>query len=143
MSDKNYLSGAKLSVALIGEHKTKLSLYNDNGKSYDALPFDGNLTARMFVDTTPGRYLLSVRTKNEVFMRSENKDAVVFPSPISYTFKQREYGSDEAEFTFKIDSEELDPASVSIDGFIKDTNNNMVTQLLLHGTENLSTPNTL
>jgi len=143
MTDKNYLSGAKLSVALIGEHKTQLSLYKDDGKSYDALPFDGNLTARMFVNTTPGRYLLSVRTKNEVFMRSTNKDAVVFPSPISYTFKQREYGSDEAEFTFKIDSEELDPSSVTIDGLIKDASNNVVTQLILHGTENLTTPNTL
>ena len=143
MTDKNYLNGAKLSVVLIGNNNSQFSLYKDDGKNYDALPFDGNLTAHIFVNTLPGRYLLSIRTKNEVFMRNINKDAVVFPYPISYTFKQREYGSDEAEFTFKIDSEELDPKSVSIDGIIKDENNNVVTQLLVHGMENLSKPDTL
>ena len=143
MTNKNYLNGAKLSVALMGEKKSQLSLYKDDGRNYDQLPFDGDLTARIFVNTTPGRYLLSIKTKNQVFMRSENKDAVVFPSPISYTFKQREYGSDEAEFAFKIDTEEIDPKSVSIDGLIKDTNNNVVAQLIIHGIENLSKPDTL
>ena len=143
MTDKSYINGAKLSVALMGEKKSQLSLYKDDGRNYDQLPFDGDLTARIFVNTTPGRYLLSIKTKNQVFMRSENKDAVVFPSPISYTFKQREYGSDEAEFAFKIDTEEIDPKSVSIDGLIKDTNNNVVAQLIIHGIENLSKPDTL
>jgi uncharacterized protein (TIGR03503 family) len=143
MTDKNYLSGARLSVSLIGDSKKQLTLYRDDGRNYDALPFDGSLTARMFVSIKPGRYLLSVRTKNDVFMRSQNKDAVVFPSPITYEVHQREYGSDEAQFVFKIDTEELDPQSISIDGIIKDPDNNVITQVLAHSANNISAEHTL
>jgi len=103
------------------------------------LPFDGTLTAHVYINLKPGRYLLNIRTKNDVFIRNQNKDAVVFPSPITYKSHAVEYGSKEALFTFKIDSEELDPESVSINGIIKDDNNKIVGQFIAHSAGKIST----
>lgn len=141
MTEKNYLSGAKLSVQLIGEDNKSLAFYKDNGQHYDKLPFDGTLTARLYIDIEPGRYLLSVRTKNNVFTRNQNQDAVVFPFPITYEISSLGYGSDEAEFTFKIDSQELDPKSVMIDGTIKDDDGTVVEKLLANSADGISKDN--
>ena len=138
MTNNAYLSDAKLSVALIGAADKQLTLYQDDGKDYDALPFDGTLTARVFIDLFPGRYLLSIRTKNNVFIRNENKDAVVFLSPIRYEISALEYGSKEALLIFTADSEELDPDSITIDGVVKDANNKIIGKVIAHSAGNIS-----
>lgn len=138
MENPAYLDDAKLSVSLIGSSNKKLALYKDNGKHYDQLPFDGKLTARLFVDLLPGRYLLNIRTKNDVFIRSVNKDAVVFPSPLSLKITPLDIGSDEAKITFTIDSTEIEPSSISIDGVIKDVDGDIIKQVLMHSNDNIS-----
>ena len=138
MTDKDYLDGAKLSVSLIGKKEKQLTLYKDNGKSYDTLPFDGMLTAHVYIDLTPGRYLLSVRTKNDIFIRNQNKDAVVFPSPIISLPAAIEYGSKNVTFSFKVDNEEIDPKSISIDGIIRNDKNKVIGQVIIHSTDNVS-----
>jgi len=141
MTEQSYLENAKLSVVLIaGSHK-QLTLYQDNGQGYDALPFDGNLTAHVHIDLPPARYLLSIRTQNDVFIRNVNKDAVVFPSPVTYKISAPKEGSKEALFEFKVDSEEIDPESVSINGIIKNDNNKIVDQLIVHNKENIAAEN--
>lgn len=136
MKDNSYLSQARLTVSLIGSKGKVLSLYKDDGKNYDSLPFDGDLTAHLHIDIKPGRYLLSIRTQNDVFIRNQNKDAVVFRSPIKYSIKPVEYGSKKAEFSFQIDTEELKIESVTIDALIKDDYNKVVAQVLAHGKDN-------
>jgi len=131
LTNPAYLTDAKLSVSLIGDGDKKVALYHDDGRRYDELAFDGKLTTRLNVDIPPGRYLLSIRTKNEVFIRNVNKDAVVFPAPISYKIAELETGNDQATFTFIIDSEEIDPNSVVIEGLIKDPVNNLLAQVML------------
>lgn len=131
-----YITDTKLSVSLIGKANKKISFYMDDGKNYDQLAFDGELTAHLYVDLQPGRYLMSVRTKNEVFVRNVNQDAVVFPSPIKYDIKSVEAGSDEAKITFKVDSDEIKPSSVSIDGVFKDVNDDIVNKVIMHNMDN-------
>ncbi len=138
MDNPAYLDDAKLSISLLGGANKKMALYQDDGKHYDALPFDGELTARLYVDLLPGRYLLHIRTKNDVFIRNVNKDAVVFPAPISYQIKALETGSDEAKITFSVDGDEIDPSSVSIDGVIKDAENKVIKQVMMHSIDNVS-----
>lgn len=139
MRDAAYLSDAKLRVALLGgSSKKQLMLYKDDGKAYDALPFDGELTARLYIDLKPGRYLLNLSTKNNVFIRNVNKDAVVFPPPITYKVKPTKSGSKQALFDFKVDSNEIDPQSVTIDGAFKDSSNKVVAQLITHSKDNIS-----
>ena len=127
-----YLDDAKLSISLLGGAHKKMQLYQDDGKHYDQLAFDGNLTTRLFIDLPPGRYLFSIRTQNEVFIRNVNKDAVIFPTPINYKITSLGYGKDEAILTVKIDSEEIQPKSVSIEGAIKDPSNKIVSQVMMH-----------
>lgn len=138
MDNPAYLDDAKLSISLLGGANKKMALYQDDGKRYDELPFDGKLTARLYIDLLPGRYLLHIRTKNDVFIRNVNKDAVVFPAPINYQINPLEEGSDEVKITFSIDEDELDPSSISIDGVIKDANNEIVQQVLMHNIDNPS-----
>ena len=138
MKDNSYLSQAKLTVSLIGSKGKLLSLYKDDGRNYDSLPFDGDLTAHLHIDIKPGRYLLSISTKNDVFIRNQNKDAVVFRSPIKYSIQPVEYCSKKAEFSFKIDAEELKIESVTIDGIIKDDYSKVVAQVLAHGEGNVT-----
>ncbi len=138
MDNPAYLDDAKLSISLLGAANRKLALYLDDGKHYDELPFDGKLTARLYVDLGPGRYLMHIRTKNDIFIRNVNKDAVVFPSPISYQIRPLEQGSDEAQILFTVDTNEIDPDSVSIDGIFKDANNHIAKQAQLHSIDNIS-----
>lgn len=132
LKDPAYLNDAKLSISLISNADEKMALYKDDGKQYDQLAFDGQLTARFHVDLMPGRYLLSVRTENEVFMRNVNNDAVVFPVPITYKAVPLSAGSDQAKLTFNIDNEELDVNSISIQGVIKDASGNTVQEVVMH-----------
>lgn len=138
IENASYLDDTKLSISLIGLNTKKMSLYLDDGKQYDELSFDGQLTARLYVDLPPGRYLLSIRTKNDIFMRSVNKDAVVFLKPINYKISATGEQSDQAIISFKSDATEIDPNSISINGVIKDANNNIVQQVLMHSIDNIS-----
>lgn len=132
-----YLKDAQLSISLIGGANKKISLYQDDGRHYDQLAFDGELTTRFYVDLQPGRYLLSIRTKNDVFIRNVNKDAVIFPTPINYEIDLQ---NDEAEITFTVDSDEIAPNSVSIKGAIKNAKNRVIKEVIIHNMDN--TPST-
>lgn len=136
MVNPAYLDDAKLTISLLGGANKRMALYQDNGKHYDQLPFDGKLTARLYVDLLPGRYLLHIRTKNDVFIRNVNKDAVVFLSPINYEVKPLKVDSDEAKITVSIDAAEIDPKSVTIDGVIEDTSGKVIKQVMMHNIDN-------
>lgn len=141
MKNTAYLDDARLSISLIGGTNKKMALYQDDGKHYDELPFDGKLTARLFVNLPPARYLLNIRTQNDIFIRNVNHDAVVFISPINYKINDLEENSDSVRITFKLDADEIVPNSVSINGVIKNVGNEMVQQVVMHSMENLSESN--
>ena len=132
MTDKHFLQNAKLSVSLIGEAKKLITLYKDDGQDYDALPFDGKLTAHMFLNLIPGRYALSISTRNNIFIRAYNKEVVVFPTPITYNTEQYTHNVPFVKFTFIVDESEIDPNSVTIDGTIKGYNQNNSNQSIIH-----------
>ena len=132
MTDKDFLNSARLTASLVNEEQDLISLYQDNGEYYDSLPFDGELTTHMFMDLKPGRYLLNIKTKNNIFTRGYNADIVIFPQPITYQIEQINQNSDDVNVTFQVDSSELDPQSVIIEGFINNTTLNSREQLLIH-----------
>ncbi|WP_417696457.1 hypothetical protein [Psychromonas sp.] len=132
MTDKDFLRSARLTVSLVNDQQDLISLYQDNGEYYDSLPFDGELTTHIFMDLAPGRYLLNVKTKNNIFTRGYNADVVVFPQPVTYHVEQLDQKSDDANFIFKVDSSEIDPKSVIVEGIINNTTLNTREQLLVH-----------
>ncbi|WP_137297688.1 hypothetical protein [Psychromonas sp. SP041] len=138
ITDKDLLNNARLTVSLINndeqtnDSQKSIALYKDDGQSYDSLPFDGKLSTRLFMDLTPGRYLVNIRTKNNIFIRSYNADMVVFPQPLGYNIKQSNNNKNSAEFTFVVDPLEIDPNSVVIDSLITDSSGSNTKQLIVH-----------
>ncbi len=130
MRDEHYLDGAKLSISLVGNAIKQLTLYQDDGKGYDALPFDGELTARVFIDLVPDRYLLNIKTKNDVFIRNNNYDAVVFPQPIIQKVNLPYAGDKTISLEYEIDTTEIDAQSVIINGIITNMKNEVVAQVI-------------
>ena len=138
MTDKYLLNNARLTVSLIKNDKQtndtqkSIALYKDDGQSYDSLPFDGKLTTRLFMDLTPGRYLVNIKTKNNIFIRAYNADMVVFPQPLSYKIEQLGNNQNSAAFTFVVDPLEIDPNSVVINSVITSSDDSDTKQLIVH-----------
>ena len=132
ITNKDFLNNAKLTVSLVGETKKIISLYKDDGQYYDALPFDGILTTRMFINLKPARYLLSIKTKNNIFIRTHNNDMVVFPSPLTYKIQKLTDNTTSVKFTFTVDNAEILPESVTIDSLIESYDGKNKKQLILH-----------
>jgi uncharacterized protein (TIGR03503 family) len=134
MTDESLLRNAKLSVSLTGEEDASqlVYLYKDDGEFYDSLPFDGKLTTHIYLDLKPGRYLLSIKTKNNIFVRSFNSDIVVFPQPITYSIKQKDT---HGQFAFMIDDTDIAPETITIDGLISSYSLGTTQQLIVHSTE--------
>lgn len=135
LTDKHFLSNAKLTVSLLSPARRLLSLYKDDGKKYDALPFDGQLTTHMFVNLAPGRYKLNIKTKNDIFVRNYNQEAIVFPSPVDYKLTNSIDESEMAVLSFNLDNTEIVPESVTIDGLFTSNNDTNNKQSIIHANE--------
>ncbi|WDF91070.1 TIGR03503 family protein [Aeromonas hydrophila] len=92
-----------------------LGHYRDDGKGFDEVPGDGIMTAEAVLDVAAGKYRAMYSTGNQVFSRARYQDVLIYPLPVSYTLAppSQEFG---AKLSFLIDADELDPASVVIEG---------------------------
>lgn len=135
MTNKNFLKYAKLTVSILSDQKKIISLYKDDGQYYDSLPFDGQLSTHFFMDLIPGRYLLNIKTRNNIFIRNVNKDIVVFPRPLIYKVQQVADNISEAELIFSVDEAEIDPNSVTVDGIFTNIDESQNEQSIVHFSE--------
>ncbi|MGS3142324.1 TIGR03503 family protein [Aeromonas sanarellii] len=92
-----------------------LGHYLDDGKGLDEVPGDGVLTAEAVLDVPAGKYRALYSTGNEVFSRAESQQVLLYPLPVSYTLDPPS-GDTGARLSLLIDVDELDPASVVIQG---------------------------
>lgn len=92
-----------------------LGHYRDDGKGLDEVPGDGIMTAEAVLDVPAGKYRAMYSTGNQVFSRARYQDVLIYPLPVSYSLAppSQEFG---AKLSFLIDVDELDPASVVIQG---------------------------
>lgn len=92
-----------------------LGHYLDDGKGLDERPGDGILTAEAVVEVPAGKYRALYSTGNQVFTRAQSQQVLLYPMPVSYTLTTPS-GDAGASIALHIDGEELDPASVVIQG---------------------------
>ncbi len=92
-----------------------LGHYLDDGKGLDEVPGDGVLTAEAVLDVPAGKYRALYSTGNQVFSRAQSQQVLLFPWPLSYTLDAPS-GDTGARLSLLIDADELDPASVVIQG---------------------------
>jgi len=130
MTNKDFLKNARLTVSIDNDDKKLVSVYKDDGRYYDSLPFDGKLTTHFFMDIEPGRYLLNIKTRNNIFIRAYNTDIVVFPQPLTYQIEQLGPQVSTAKLSFTVDTTEIDASTVIIDGTL--TSNNKSEQSIVH-----------
>ncbi len=92
-----------------------LGHYLDDGKGLDEVPGDGILTAEAVLDVPAGKYRALYSSGNQVFSRAQSQQVLLFPWPLSYTLDAPS-GDTGARLSLLIDADELDPASVVIQG---------------------------
>ncbi|WP_223948017.1 TIGR03503 family protein, partial [Aeromonas caviae] len=92
-----------------------LGRYMDDGKGVDEVPGDGILTAEAVLDVPAGKYRALFSTGNEVFSRAQSQQVLLYPWPVSYSLNPPS-GEGGAKLSLVIDVDELDPASVVIQG---------------------------
>lgn len=92
-----------------------LGHYLDDGKGLDEEPGDGVLTAEAVLDVPAGKYRALYSSGNQVFSRAQSQQVLLFPWPLSYTLDAPS-GDIGARLSLLIDADELDPASVVIQG---------------------------
>ncbi|MCE9926028.1 TIGR03503 family protein [Aeromonas media] len=92
-----------------------LGHYLDDGKGLDEVPGDGVLTAEAVLDVPAGKYRALYSSGNQVFSRAQSQQVLLFPWPLSYTLDAPS-GDVGARLSLLIDADELDPASVVIQG---------------------------
>lgn len=142
MTNKDYLKYAKLTVSIVSDQKKVVALYRDDGQYYDSFPFDGELTTDFFMDLDPGRYLLNIKTKNNIFIRNVNKDIVVFPQPLVYKIQQAAENGSSAQLTLIADESEIVPSSIIVDAMINTIDNAQKQQSIVHFSEQKEASNT-
>ncbi|MGF1709014.1 TIGR03503 family protein [Vibrio kagoshimensis] len=62
--------------------------FADDGEGLDEIPGDGVFTVALPVDIEPGKYRVRITSGNGVFLRAQEQEVLVYPSPISTTFIQ-------------------------------------------------------
>lgn len=92
-----------------------LGRYLDDGKGLDEVPGDGVMTAEAVLDVPAGKYRALYSTGNQVFSRAQSQQVLLYPWPVSYTLAAPS-GEAGAKISLLIDVDELDPASVAIQG---------------------------
>lgn len=97
-----------------------LGHYLDDGKGLDEVPGDGIMTAEAVLDVPAGKYRALYSTGNQVFSRAQSQQVLIYPWPVSYSLAPPS-GEMGARLSFVIDADELDPASVLIQGKVADS----------------------
>ncbi|MBW3694377.1 TIGR03503 family protein [Vibrio sp. T187] len=62
--------------------------FADDGQGLDELPGDGVFTVDLPIDIEPGKYRVRITSGNGVFLRAQEQEVLVYPSPVSTTFIQ-------------------------------------------------------
>lgn len=62
--------------------------FADNGEDLDEKAGDGVFTVALPIDIEPGKYRARITSGNGVFLRAQEQQVLVYPSPISTTFIQ-------------------------------------------------------
>lgn len=62
--------------------------FNDDGSKLDEFAADGVFTVALPIDITPGKYRMRITSENGVFLRTQEQDVLVYPTPYTVSFIQ-------------------------------------------------------
>ncbi len=67
---------------------TVIGEFADDGRDLDEKPGDGVFTVKLAISPEPGKYRVRITSGNGVFLRAQEQDVLVYPTPITSTFIQ-------------------------------------------------------
>ncbi|WP_413113903.1 TIGR03503 family protein [Thaumasiovibrio sp. DFM-14] len=101
LTNRNFLQHVQLQVVFTAEYDSSdiypdyaepapqvVAQFLDDGVGLDEKAGDGVFTAALPVDVSPGRYRVSIVSKNELFTRAQEQVVLVYPSPVMISFVQ-------------------------------------------------------
>ncbi len=92
--------------AVIGE-------FADDGRGLDEKPADGVFTVNLNITPEPGKYKVRITSGNGIFLRVQEQDVLVYPSPISSTFIQSRVADEPHQVMFRGELGMVTPGSIA------------------------------
>ena len=86
--------------------------FADNGQGLDEKAGDGIFTVSIQVSVEPGKYRARITSGNGVFLRAQEQDVLVYPTPITTTFIQSYTEANPHHFVFTGEEGAIQPGSV-------------------------------
>ncbi|MCK6262615.1 TIGR03503 family protein [Vibrio sp. ZSDE26] len=65
-----------------------IGVFADDGTGLDEVPGDGVFTAAIPISSQPGKYRVRITSGNGIFLRAQEQEVLVYPTPIQHTFIQ-------------------------------------------------------
>ncbi|MGC9404090.1 TIGR03503 family protein [Vibrio genomosp. F10] len=65
-----------------------LGVFSDDGTGLDEFPGDGIFTVALPISSQPGKYRVRITSGNGIFLRAQEQEVLVYPTPIQHTFIQ-------------------------------------------------------
>ncbi|MGF1696942.1 TIGR03503 family protein [Vibrio kyushuensis] len=65
-----------------------IGVFADDGTGLDEVPGDGVFTAAIPISSQPGKYRVRITSGNGIFLRAQEQEVLVYPTPVQHTFIQ-------------------------------------------------------
>lgn len=72
---------------------TEVGEFADDGQGLDEVAGDGNFTVSLPISSAPGKYRVRITSGNGVFLRAQEQEVLVYPTPLQTTFIQSRDGT--------------------------------------------------
>ncbi|MDA9557233.1 TIGR03503 family protein [Vibrio sp.] len=67
--------------------------FKDDGQELDEKAGDGIFTVKLPITSEPGKYSVQIKSSNEVFLRAQEQEVLIYPNPLNVVFEQSRDGS--------------------------------------------------
>lgn len=87
--------------------------FSDDGRGLDEYPGDGVFTVALPITPQPGKYRVRITSGNGVFLRAQEQEVLVYPTPILTTFIQSRVDGEPHQVVFSGEQGMIEPGSIA------------------------------
>ncbi|WP_194566319.1 TIGR03503 family protein [Vibrio anguillarum] len=87
--------------------------FADDGRGLDERPGDGVFTVALPITPVPGKYRVRITSGNGVFLRAQEQEVLVYPTPVSTTFIQSRVDGAPHQIVFAGELGMVEPGSIA------------------------------
>ncbi len=91
----------------------EVGVFSDDGRGLDEKPGDGVFTVALPITLEPDKYRVRITSGNGVFLRAQEQEVLVYPSPITTTFIQSRSENQPHQVIFSGESGMIQPGSLA------------------------------